>query len=88
VADIFHPGDGEDRQVDMAIPMIGQGTDPEDGMLTGMSLVWTSDVEGQIGTGEMFDWIPTQVGMQMITLTATDSDNNQSTDSITLNIIP
>mgnify|MGYP000272894569 CR=1 FL=1 len=85
-AEIWHPGDGEDRQVDVDIPFIGVGNDAEDGMLTGASLVWTSDLEGQIGVGEQFDAPLTVVGTHTITLTVTDSDDNQGIDTIVLNI--
>ena len=55
-------------------------------MLTGASLVWTSDLEGQIGVGEQFDAPLTVVGTHTITLTVTDSDDNQGIDTIVLNI--
>jgi hypothetical protein len=84
VADIFHPGDGEVRPVDVAIPFIGEATDAEDGALSGMSMVWTSDLDGQIGTGLMFDAPLSTVGMHTITLTATDGDNQQGVDVIQL----
>ncbi len=86
VATINHPGDGEMRAVNASIPFIGVGTDAEDGALTGSALVWTSSLEGQIGTGEMFNKSLTQAGLQVITLTVTDSDGNQGTDSVTLDM--
>ena len=69
----------------MAIPFIGVGTDPEDGDLTGPSLVWTSNMSGVIGTGAQFN-APLPVGTHVITLTATDSAKNTGTDSLTLYI--
>ena len=86
VASIFHPGNDEVRQVNVPIPFIGEATDAEDGVLMGMSIVWTSDLEGQIGTGTMFDAPLTMVGMHTITMTATDSDNQQGSDAIQLQI--
>jgi chitinase len=86
VATINHPGDGETRPVNQPIPFGGTGTDVEDGTLTGASLVWTSSLEGQIGTGENFSGTLTQQGAHQITLTVTDSDGNDGTASITLNI--
>jgi hypothetical protein len=86
VADIFHPGDGETRPVDVPIPFIGDATDAEDGQLDGMSVVWTSDLDGQIGTGLMFDAPLSTVGMHTITMTATDSDGQQGVDTIQLNM--
>lgn len=87
MAEIYHPGDMETRPADMAIPFIGNATDAEDGDLSGASMVWTSDLSGEIGTGTMFD-APLSVGTHVITLTATDSDGNAGTDSLTLFIVP
>jgi len=85
-ATIHHPGDGEVRNIDEDIPFIGVGTDAEDGDLSGASLVWTSSVAGEIGTGETFTAALTQAGMHIITLTVTDSDGNETTDSVTLDL--
>jgi chitinase len=84
-AQINHPGDMEMRPAGVPIPFVGVGTDPQDGTLSGASLVWTSDLSGQFGTGQMFD-APLTVGTHIITLTVTDSDSNTGTDSITLYI--
>ncbi len=86
VSEIFHPGDGETRPVDVPIPWIGVATDAEDGDLTGVALVWSSDQDGQFGTGEMFDAPLTTVGVHVISLTATDSDGQQSVATIELMI--
>jgi hypothetical protein len=84
-AKINHPGDMEMRAANVAIPFIGVGTDPEDGNLTGASLVWTSNLSGQIGTGTMFN-APLTAGTHVITLTVTDADKNTATSSLTLYI--
>ena len=55
-------------------------------MIPPNQLVWTSDLEGQIGIGDNFNAPLTMVGTHTITLTATDSDNNQGSASIVLNI--
>lgn len=87
VADIFHPSDGEERVAGEDIPWIGSGDDAEDGALTGMALVWTSDVDGEFGTGEMFNAPLMTVGTHTITLTATDSDGNTGEASITIDVV-
>lgn len=60
------------------INFTGSATDAEDGSLTGGSLEWTSNVDGQIGTGETFSTTTLSPGMHTVTLTATDSDMNES----------
>jgi chitinase len=75
----------EMRPAGVPIPFVGVATDPEDGNLSGASLVWTSDLSGQFGTGENFN-APLTVGTHIITLTVTDSDSNTGTDSVTLYI--
>ena len=87
-AQINHPGDGETRQINVDIPFVGVGTDPEDGTLIGAALVWTSSLEGQFGTGAQFSAQLTKVGTHTITLTVTDSDKNVATNSRTLILQP
>lgn len=83
---INHPG-MEDREVGVPIPFIGVADDPEDGALSGMSMVWTDDLEGEIGTGEMFDAALQTLGDHVVTLTVTDSDGNVTEDSIAFEIV-
>ncbi len=85
-ASIYHPGDGECRVVNVEVPFVGVASDPQDGQLTGASMVWICSIDGQIGTGENFGFTPTQVGTHVITLTATDSDQNSGSDQISLDI--
>jgi len=68
------------------ISFIGSGTDPEDGQLTGNSLIWTSDKDGQIGTGQSFTKSNLSVNTHTITLTAKDSDGATGTDSVTITV--
>jgi hypothetical protein len=87
-AQINHPGDNETRSVaNGAVPFVGLARDLEDGSLTGGSLVWTSNLDGQIGTGETFNQTLT-AGVHTITLTATDADGNTDAVSITLTMTP
>jgi hypothetical protein len=71
--------------------LIGEADDPEDGALTGASLVWTKTVGGNttfVGTGTNvympFTGIPTGQDFT-ITLTATDSENNSAADFVVRN---
>lgn len=87
VAVINHPGDGETRPAASAIPFVGVGRDFEDGALTGTSLVWTSSIDGMIGTGASFNRMLSP-GTNVVTLTVTDSAGNTGTDTVTLTITP
>lgn len=83
-AQINHPGNNETRSIaDGDFPFSGVARDLEDGALTGTSLVWTSSIDGEIGTGETFNATPSE-GVHTITLTATDGDQN--TDSVTITL--
>ena len=49
------------------VTFTGAGQDTEDGALSGSSLVWTSDRDGQIGTGLTFDITTLSRGVHVIT---------------------
>ncbi|MGV3710542.1 MAG: S8 family serine peptidase [Gemmatimonas sp.] len=64
----------------------GSANDPEDGVLSGASLVWTSSLNGQIGTGNSFSTSALTVGAHLITLTARDGDGATNVATRTINI--
>jgi hypothetical protein len=86
-ADISSPSDGSDYDEGDTIIFSGTGDDPEDGSLTGGSLVWTSNRDGQIGTGTYFTRDNLSVGTHTITLTAADSQGATGSDSINISVI-
>ena len=51
----------------------GTGTDPENGVLTNSLLVWTSDLDGIIGSGNEFNTSNLSAGTHKITLMVNDS---------------
>jgi hypothetical protein len=63
------------------ITFSGSGTDEEDGDLNGSSLVWTSDIDGTIGTGTTVITSALSAGDHEITLTATDSEGGAHTST-------
>lgn len=85
---IQHPADGDMRTIGQAIPFDGSAIDVEDGVLMGPSLVWTSDLDGELGTGANIMAPLATEGLHEVTLSATDSDGNVGTASITLDLSP
>ncbi|MCB8985840.1 MAG: carboxypeptidase regulatory-like domain-containing protein [Ardenticatenaceae bacterium] len=65
--------------------MQGYGTDPEDGLLNDSSLVWLSDVDGLLGSGNTIV-SKLSVGFHEITLQVTDSDGNITSQTIRLHV--
>ncbi|MFO7587437.1 MAG: PKD domain-containing protein [Gemmatimonadota bacterium] len=87
-AEITEPADASEFLDFEVITFTGSGTDVEDGALTDASLVWTSDIDGEIGTGETFDANAADLtlGAHVITLTATDSNGATGTATVGITI--
>ena len=86
VAHITAPANNASFAQGASVSFAGNATDPEDGTLTGGSLVWTSSLDGQIGTGTSFSTTTLSVGTHTITLTAKDSQGATGTATITVTI--
>jgi hypothetical protein len=86
VAQITIPAKGSTYTINENIEFAGTGSDNEDGDLSGKSLVWNSDLYGQIGTGETFTSIRFSAGTHHITLTATDSEEATGFDTLVITI--
>ena len=84
VATIITPMDGVN--VTSAITLTGAAYDPEDGPLTGSSLIWASDQDGELGTGETLDGIALTGGDHVLTLTATDSQGRATAVTVTVSV--
>ena len=84
VADINSPSDGSSFIAGDVISFIGSATDHEDGNLTAGSLVWTSNIDGQLGTGININKSDLSIGNHIITLTAYDSYNNTGSYSVSI----
>lgn len=83
-AAITIPSDGSTYTSVDSIIFSGTGYDTEDGALSGSSLVWKSNVDGQIGTGTSFTNSSLSVGTHTITLTVTDSGGLTGSDSVNI----
>jgi len=85
-ATITSPSDGNFYTPGQSITFSGSGYDAEDGTLNGGSLVWSSSIDGQIGTGTSFTKSDLSVGTHTITLVVTDSKGNSENASINITI--
>ncbi|GAB4222871.1 MAG: hypothetical protein Kow0062_21730 [Acidobacteriota bacterium] len=56
--------------------------DADDGFLDGASVVWTSDLAGEIGTGAQLSMTTLEPGIHEITATATDGDGQSATAAV------
>lgn len=85
VAQIDSPAASSIYTLSNSVTFTGSATDIEDLNIAGNSLVWTSSIDGTIGSGSSFTTSGLSAGTHQITLTAVDSQ--QSADSATISII-
>lgn len=78
IAEIDTPAPGYTQAAADPIILVGAAHDPDDGMLTGADLQWSSSLQGLLGSGSPLSTM-LQPGAHTITLTATDSDGNVAT---------
>jgi hypothetical protein len=83
---ITAPTDGSSFDDGVSIDFAGSASDIEDGDLTG-NLVWTSDLDGSIGSGGSFSTV-LSVGTHTVTASVTDSGSESGSDAITVNVNP
>jgi subtilisin len=81
---ITSPSDGASFASGASISFSGSASDSEDGNLTS-SLVWTSNLDSQIGTGGSFNAVLSD-GTHTITASVTDSGGSSGSDSITVTV--
>jgi len=84
VVTITSPLDGATFGSGVVVSFVGTAIDAEDGDLTS-SLVWLSDIDGQIGTGGSFTTTLND-GEHVITTSVTDSGNNIGNASINITV--
>jgi hypothetical protein len=81
---ITSPTNGVSFDSGAIISFDGVASDTEDGDLTGV-MVWTSDLQGQITTGQSFTTVLND-GTHTITAEVTDSGGSITNDSITITV--
>ncbi len=70
-----------------SIELRGHATDPEQGMLSGSALAWTSNLGGPLGVGSPLAFNNAALGRHRIVLTATDSAGESSVASIEIEVV-
>ena len=84
IATINNPGEGARFSQDVKIVFLGKGIDTQDGNLPDSQLIWSSDKDGNIGSGESYIDSLLSIDTHIIRLEVTDSDDNSSVDSISI----
>ena len=84
VVTILQPANDASFDSGIAIDFEGTANDTEDGDLTA-SLVWTSDLDGQIGSGGSFSTTLSD-GNHVITVEVTDSNGESGSDSVNITV--
>ena len=86
VASITSPSNTQNINVGTHLNFLGTGTDAEDGNLTGASLQWSSNRDGNLGTGVAVNNVGLSAGAHVITLVVTDSDGGSASDTLVVNV--
>ncbi len=84
---IQSPASGSSNLFGAIVSFNGEAADAQDGDVT-TSLVWTSSIDGPIGTGGAFSTSSLSVGQHRVTATATDSNSAKHSASITITVAP
>jgi subtilisin len=84
---ITNPANGSEYESGDSISFQGNANDDEDGNITA-DLVWTSNHDGQIGTGGSFSTSSLSDETHTITASVTDSDGANASDSISITVTP
>jgi hypothetical protein len=72
--------------VSTTVSLSGFAYDYEDGELEGMSLMWSSDRDGILGSGRLLEITGISTGTHQLSLTATDSQGNTGSESILIHV--
>jgi subtilisin family serine protease len=86
-ATITSPPVGTRVAAGTTVTLVGTATDPEDGVLPGTSLTWTSSINGALGSGTSLSTTSLSAGVHTITLTARDSKGATGTAVRTLTVV-
>lgn len=82
---ISSPANGQTFTAGTSVTFTGSASDVQDGNISA-SLVWTSSLQGQIGTGASFPYANLVVGTHIITASVTDSGSLTGSAPVTITI--
>ena len=82
---IITPSDGEQFATGALILFTGYARDLQEGDIPSASLAWTSSKDGDLGTGILLPATLTE-GEHVITLTATNSKEEEGTATVTITV--
>ncbi len=80
--EIFSPKTDDSFTSPYNIMLAGRGSDIEDGALPESSLIWDSDIDGELGAGSTLTAPYLSNGYHVVTLRGTDSDGKTSETSV------
>ncbi len=83
IVTISSPVDGNIFPQNTSISFVGTGSDEEDGGLNGSSLVWSSNLGGELGSGTTISTL-LAIGSHTITLRGTDNDGDSGSKIINI----
>jgi hypothetical protein len=83
---IVHPAAGAVFAPQALVQLEGSAYDVDDGMLDGDAIVWTSSLDGVLGTGAVLNVTTLRPGTHTITMRATDTDGNAVSATRTLQV--
>ena len=86
VVSISEPLDNSTHSVAVPLPLTGSSQDTEDGDISA-GLVWTSDLDGALGTGASLPATLTTLGSHVITATSTDLGALVGSASVTVDVV-
>lgn len=87
-ATIQSPADNATFAQGAAILFAGAAADPLEGELSGEALVWTSSIDGEIGTGSEFTRNDLSAGGHAVVLTATNAQGHSGTAVTNITVQP
>lgn len=84
--EIVEPENGESFLANEMISFLAEASDPLDGKLSGDSLVWVSNIDGPLGTGESL-LLALSKGTHTVVVTASNSLALSTNDSVTFEVV-